>query len=100
MDIGASSNNRILVGQYKADGTNGLIVYKSTSTQYAHNDKTALSPTVNKIKFHYNGGDYTYTLNNVDKTVSNQSITLSKLIHIEGGSSSSNILRNIKIKAL
>lgn len=100
LDIGASSNNRMLVGQYARAGTNGLITYTGSQTNYPY----STNPTVNQentIHFTYDGTNYTYWLNSLTPmTVSDKGVTLSKLIHIESGGSSSNYLKNIKIKPL
>ena len=98
LDIGDSTNNRMLVGQYARAGGNGLIVYKSTSTTYAYTSNPTLNQE-NTIHFTYDGTNYNYWLNDLTPmTVSDKGVTLSKLIHIEaawGG-----YLKNIKIKPL
>ena len=98
LDIGDSTNNRMLVGQYARAGGNGLIVYKSSSTTYAY----STNPTVNQentAHFTYDGTDYTYWLNSLTPmTVSDKGVTLTKLIHIENGAGG--YLKNIKIKPL
>ena len=98
LDIGASSNNRILVGQYAKAGTNGLITYTGSQTNYPYSS----NPTVNQdntVHFTYDGTDYNYWLNSLTPmTVPDKGITLSKLIHIEGGQGA--YLKNIKIKPL
>ena len=100
LDIGDSSSDRMLVGQYARAGGNGLIIYKPSSTTYAY----GTNPTTNQentIYFTYDGTNYSYSLNNgTALVVSDKGVTLSKLIHIEGGGSSSNYLKNIKIKPL
>ena len=98
LDIGASSNNRMLVGQYARAGTNGLIVYKSSSTNYSYSSNPTFNQE-NTVHFTYDGTDYTYWLNSLTPmTVSDKGVTLSKLIHIEGGNGG--YLKNIKIKPL
>ena len=98
LDIGDSTNNRMLVGQYARAGGNGLIVYKSSSTTYAY----STNPTVNQentVHFTYDGTDYTYWLNSLTPmTVSDKGVTLTKLIHVENGAGG--YLKNIKIKPL
>ena len=100
LDIGDSSSDRMLVGQYARAGGNGLIIYKPSSTTYAY----GTNPTTNQentIYFTYDGTNYSYSLNNgTALVVTDKGVTLSKLIHIEGGGSSSNYLKNIKIKPL
>lgn len=100
LDIGNASNDRMLVGQYARAGGNGLIVYKSSNTTYSYPTNIQLN-TENNIKFIYTGSEYQYSLNNGSvMTVSDQNITLAKLIHIESGGNSNNWLKNIKIKPL
>ena len=98
LDIGDTTNNRMLVGQYARAGGNGLIVYKSSSTTYAYTSNPTLNQD-NTVHFTYDGTDYTYWLNDLTPmTVSDKGVTLTKLIHIEaawGG-----YLKNIKIKPL
>lgn len=100
LDIGNSSSDRMLVGQYARAGGNGLIVYKSSSTTHAY----GTNPTANQentIWFKYDGTKYYYKLNNgTIMEVADANVTLSKLIHIEAGGSSSNYIKNIKIKPL
>ena len=97
LDIGASTNNRMLVGQYARTGGNGLIVYKSSSTTYAYSTNINLNQN-NIIHFEYSGTEYKYSLNNgTVMTVQDKDVTMTKLIHIEGGGSSQNILKNIRI---
>ena len=100
LDIGDSSNNRMLVGQYARAGTNGIITYTGTQNNYPYSS----NPTVNQdntIHFKYDGTNYVYWLNDgTPMTISDKGILLSKLIHIEGGGNSNNWLKNIKIKAL
>ena len=98
LDIGDSTNNRMLVGQYARAGSNGLIVYKSSSTNYAYGSNPTLNQE-NSIHFTYDGTDYTYWLNDLTPmTVSDKGVTLSKLIHVEPGVGG--YLKNIKIKPL
>lgn len=98
LDIGDSTNNRMLVGQYARAGTNGLIIYKSTSTTHSYGTNPTLNQD-NTIYFRYDGSNYYYKLNNgSEMTVADANVTLSKLIHIEGGQGGT--LKNIKVKAL
>ena len=87
----------MLIGQYARAGTNGIIVYKSSSTNYPHSQLTTLNVD-NTIKFVYDGTQYKYSLNGNEMTVADQNITLSNLIHVEGETGGT--LRNIKIKLL
>ena len=96
LDIGDSTNNRMLIGQYARAGTNGLITYLSTTTNYPYSSNPTLNQE-NTIHFTYDGTDYTYWLNDLTPmTVSDKGVTLSKLIHIEGGYGG--YLKDIKIK--
>ena len=98
LDIGNASNDRMLVGQYARAGSNGLIVYKSSSTTHAYGTNTTPNQD-NTIWFKWDGTKYYYKLNTGNvMEVSNANVTLSKLIHIEAGIGGS--LRNIKIKPL
>ena len=97
LDIGSGTNNRALVGQYARTGTNGVITYTGSQTNHPHSNVTTLD-TVNNIKFVYNGGDYTYSLNDNPMTVSNANISFSKIIHIESGGGGS--LTNIRVTKL
>ena len=100
LDIGNASNNRMLVGQYARAGGNGLIIYKSSSTTHTY----STNPTTNQdntVWFKADGSKYYYKLNDgVVMEVADAGITLSKIIHIEAGGSSSNYIKNIKVKAL
>ena len=100
LDIGDSTNNRMLVGQYARAGANGLIIYKSSSTTHAY----GTNPTVNAdntIWFKYDGTKYYYKLNDgTVMEVADADVTLTKLIHVQGGDGTSNYLKNIKIKPL
>ena len=100
MDIGNSSNDRMLIGQYAKAGANGLIIYKSTSTTHAYGTNTTPNQE-NTIWFSYDGSNYNYKLNNgTVMTIPDASVTLAKLIHIEPCGTTSNYLKNIKVKAL
>ena len=98
LDIGDSSSNRMLIGQYARAGTNGLIVYKSSSTTHAY----STNPTINEyntIWFKADGTKYYYKLNNGSvMEVNDANVTLSKIIHIESGRGG--YVKNIKVKAL
>ena len=100
LDIGNASNNRMLVGQYARAGGNGLIIYKSSSTTHSY----STNPTTNQdniVWFKADGSKYYYKLNDgVVMEVADAGITLSKIIHIEACASSSNYIKNIKVKAL
>lgn len=98
LDIGASTNNRMLVGQYARAGGNGLIVYKSSSTTHAYGTNPTVN-TDNTIWFKADGTKYYYKLNNGSvMEVTDANVTLSKLIHIESGNGGT--LSNIKVKPL
>lgn len=98
IDIGASSNNRMLVGQYARAGANGLITYTGSQTNYPYTSNPILNQD-NIVHFIYDGSDYTYWLNDLSPmTVSDKGVSLSKIIHVESGSGGS--LRNIKVKSL
>ena len=98
IDIGDSTNNRMLIGQYARAGTNGLIIYKSTSTNHAYSTNTSVGQE-NTIWFKYDGTKYYYKLNNGPvMEVADAEVTLTKLIHKE--SSGEGYLKNIKIKPL
>ena len=98
IDIGASSNNRMLVGQYARAGTNGLITYTGTQTNYPYTSNPTLNQD-NSVHFTYDGSDYKYWLNDLSPmTVSDKGITLSKIIHSESGSGG--YIKNIKVKPL
>ena len=98
LDIGDSTNNRMLVGQYARAGTNGLITYTGSQTNYPYSSNPTFNQE-NTINFTYDGTDYTYWLNDLTPmTVSDKGVTLSKLIHIEGGYGG--YLKDIKIKPL
>ena len=98
LDIGDSSNNRMLVGQYARAGTNGIITYTGTQNNYPYSSNTILNQD-NIIHFKYDGTNYVYWLNDgAPMTISDKGILLSKLIHIEGGGGGT--LKNIKVKAL
>lgn len=98
IDIGASSNNRMLVGQYARAGTNGLITYTPSQTNYPYTSNPILNQD-NIVHFIYDGSDYTYWLNDLSPmTVSDKGITLSKIIHSESGSGG--YIKNIKVKPL
>ena len=100
IDIGDSTNNRMLIGQYTRAGLNGLIVYKSSSTNYQYSTNIPVGQE-NLISFSYDGTDYTYSLNNgTPMVVSDKGITLSKLMHQEGANTTSNYIKDIKIKPL
>ena len=100
LDIGDSSNNRILVGQYAKAGTNGLIDYKGSQI-HPYSTNPTLN-TDNTIWFKYDGTKYYYKLNNgTVMEVADAGVTLTKLIHVEGaGGDSGNYVKNIKIKPL
>ena len=98
IDIGASSNNRMLVGQYARAGANGLITYTGSQTNYPYTSNPILNQD-NIVHFIYDGSDYTYWLNDLSPmTVSDKGVSLSKIIHVESGAGGS--LRNIKVKSL
>ena len=100
LDIGDSSNNRMLVGQYARAGTNGIITYTGTQNNYPYSSNPTLNQD-NTIHFKYDGTNYVYWLNDgTPMTISDKGILLSKLIHIEGGGNSNNLLKDIKVKAL
>ena len=98
LDIGDASNNRILVGQYARAGSNGLIIYKSSSTTHAYGTNTTVNAD-NTVWFKADGTKYYYKLNNGSvMEVNDANVTLSKLIHVESGAGGT--LKNIKVKAL
>ena len=100
LDIGDSTNNRMLVGQYARAGGNGLIVYKTSSTTYAYSTNIPTNQE-NIISFTYDGTNYSYSLNNgTPLVVEDKGVTLTKLIHQEGATTQSNYIKNIKIKPL
>ena len=100
LDIGYSSSNRMLVGQYARAGGNGLIVYKSSSTTHAYST-TVIANVEHTIWFKYDGTKYYYKLDNgTVMEVADANVTLSKLIHVEGAGYGQNYLKNIKIKLL
>ena len=100
IDIGDSTNNRMLIGQYARAGGNGLIVYKSSSTTHAYSQNIVTNQE-NTIVFKYTGTGYEYSLNNgTAMTVADAGVTLTKLIHVESVNSDVNYIENIKIKPL
>ena len=101
LDIGDSTNNRMLIGQYAKAGTNGIIVYKGSQTNHPYGTNIPLNQD-NMIWFKYDGTKYYYKLNDgTVMEVADANVTLSKLIHVEGaGGNTGNYLKNIKIKPL
>ena len=98
IDIGDSSNNRMLIGQYARAGTNGIIVYKGSQTNHPYGTDTLLNQD-NTIYFAYDGTQYTYKLNNgTPMTVADAGVTFTKIIHSEGGDGGT--IRNVKVKQL
>ena len=98
VDIGDSTNNRMLVGQYARAGANGLVIYKSSSTTHTYSTNPTLNQE-NTIWFKYDGTKYYYKLNNgTVMEVADANVTLTKLIHSE--TASGGYLKNIKIKPL
>ena len=98
LDIGDSSNNRMLVGQYTRAGANGIITYTGTQDSYPYSSNPTLNQD-NTFHFKYDGTNYVYWLNDgTPMTISDKEILLSKLIHIESGAGGT--LKNIKVKAL
>ena len=97
--IGENSNSRLLIGQYAKAGTNGIIAYKPSSTNFPFGTNTLVAPNENLIEFEYGGGNYTYSLNGSSMTVTNQNISLDKLLYVET-SNEVCYIKNIKIKPL
>ena len=98
LDIGDSTNNRLLIGQYARAGANGIIVYKSGQTNHPYSTNPTFN-TENTVWFKYDGTKYYYKLNNgVVMEVADANVTLTKLIHSESGDGG--YLKNIKIKPL
>ena len=98
LDIGDSSNNRILVGQYARAGTNGIIIYGSSTTNHPYSSNPIVNQE-NSIYFKYDGTKYYYALNDgAIMEIADANVTLTKLIHVEGGDGG--YLKNIKIKAI
>lgn len=97
LDIGRSSNDRILIGQYAKAGTNGIILYSGSQTNKPLSGTSTLN-SVNKYVFTFDGSDYTIARDSTSMSVTGVGIHLDKIIHIESGLGGS--LSNIKVKPL
>lgn len=97
LDIGRSSNDRILVGQWARAGANGLILYTGSQANHPLPNNTTLN-VWNHFTFTYDGSDYKIDRDGENITVTGVGIHLDKIIHIENGYAGK--IKNIKVKPL
>ena len=97
LDIGRSTNDRLLIGQYARGGANGLILYNVSSGVYPLPSNTILNAW-NHFTFSYDGTDYKIDRDGENITVSGTGIHFDKIIHIERGNGGK--LKNIKVHKL
>ena len=97
LDIGRSSNDRLLVGQYARAGGNGIIIYQTSSTIHGLPNNSSLN-AVNHYTFIYGGSNYKIDRDGENLTVTSTGVHFDKIIHVEGGGGGT--LTNIKVHKL
>lgn len=98
IDVGRSSNDRILIGQWIRTGLNGIICYTSSGqTNHQLPSNTSLN-TWHHFTFTYDGTDYKIDRDGESLNITGVGIHLDKIIHIERGGGGK--LKNIRVKPL